>query len=246
MSLLQSNSGKTAEGVRLIQHLRGKAATTGIVAYAGTPIAVQADNNFVLGCGAETAVAATKSVIEQALFYDCVFRALRRKPSVDLPVLADAVKEALSVLVPQDIVQQAAAASILYFSGRNNGVAEELTLKTNEITRKRSDYLEGTYAVHGIEEVMSKDNVVFIIEPFETDEEKIQTVLVDGVGMTVVAIASRDTRFPTIRIPQVDNAYAEYVQLAAGWSVLVEIGIAAGINLDKPERARKVGNEYGV
>ena len=44
-----SNSGKTAEGVRLIQHLRGKAATTGIVAYAGTPIAVQADNNFVLG-----------------------------------------------------------------------------------------------------------------------------------------------------------------------------------------------------
>ncbi len=43
----------------------------------------------------------------------------------------------------------------IYFAGRNNGVAEELTLKTNEITHKKSDYLEGTYAVHGIEEVMN-------------------------------------------------------------------------------------------
>ena len=80
-----------------------------------------------------------------------------------------------------------------------------------------------------------------LLSLLKTDEEKIQTVLVDGVGMTVVAIAGRDTRFPTIRIPQVDNAYAEYVQLAAGWSVLVEIGIAAGINLDKPERAAEGG-----
>jgi glucosamine--fructose-6-phosphate aminotransferase (isomerizing) len=38
--------------------------------------------------------------------------------------------------------------------------------------------------------------------------------------------------------------YAEYVQLAAGWDILVETGIALGINLDKPQRARKVGNEY--
>ena len=34
-----------------------------------------------------------------------------------------------------------------------------------------------------------------------------------------------------------------YVFLCAGWTVLVEVGISDGINLDKPERARKVGNE---
>ena len=50
-----------------------------------------------------------------------------------------------------------------YFSGRNNGVAEEITLKTNEITRKKSSYLEGTYAVHGIEEVLGKQDVIRII-----------------------------------------------------------------------------------
>jgi glucosamine--fructose-6-phosphate aminotransferase (isomerizing) len=38
----------------------------------------------------------------------------------------------------------------------------------------------------------------------------------------------------------------QYVCLCAGWNVLVEIGLALGINLDKPERARKVGNELIV
>jgi glucosamine--fructose-6-phosphate aminotransferase (isomerizing) len=33
------------------------------------------------------------------------------------------------------------------------------------------------------------------------------------------------------------------VSLCAGWNILVEIGLSLGINLDKPERARKVGNE---
>lgn len=31
---------------------------------------------------------------------------------------------------------------------------------------------------------------------------------------------------------------------AAGWNILVETGIALGINLDKAEWARKVGNEF--
>ncbi len=49
---------------------------------------------------------------------------------------------------------------MIYFAGRNNGVAEELTLKTNEITHKKSDYLEGTFSVHGIEETMRPEEVV--------------------------------------------------------------------------------------
>ena len=35
-----------------------------------------------------------------------------------------------------------------------------------------------------------------------------------------------------------------YVFLSAGWNLSVEIGLALGIDLDKPERARKVGNEF--
>ncbi|TVQ96896.1 MAG: sugar isomerase, partial [Spirochaetaceae bacterium] len=35
-----------------------------------------------------------------------------------------------------------------------------------------------------------------------------------------------------------------YAQLAAGWNLLVELGLALGVNMDKTERARKVGNEF--
>ena len=58
-----------------------------------------------------------------------------------------------------------AGARTIFFAGRNDGVAEELTLKTNEIVRKRSDFLEGTYAAHGIEEVMSAEDVVILVDP---------------------------------------------------------------------------------
>ena len=133
-------------------------------------------------------------------------------------------------------------AQTIYFAGYNDGVAEELTLKTNEITRRKSDYLEGTYAVHGIEEVMEKQDIVFVIDPIDAEIEKFQEVLVKGVGLHVVAISDHDTPFDTIRVPDAGEM-KPYVMLCAGWNLLVEIGLALGINLDKPERARKVGNE---
>ena len=131
----------------------------------------------------------------------------------------------------------------IYFAGYNDGVAEELTLKTNEITRKKSDYLEGSYAVHGIEEVMDAKDVVFVVDPIEGEIEKFQEVLVKGVGLSVVAIADRPTPFPTIRVPPAGEL-TPCLYLCAGWNLLVEIGLGMNIDLDKPQRARKVGNEY--
>ncbi|MFO0916846.1 MAG: hypothetical protein U0872_00825 [Planctomycetaceae bacterium] len=49
--------------------------------------------------------------------------------------------------------------------------------------------------------------------------------------------------FPTIQIPDAGDL-AGFVQLVAGWNLLVEAGLQLGINIDKPERARKVGNEF--
>ncbi len=245
---IASNSGKTAEGVHLIRALRREgakpiAAMTGVVAHGGTPIAEEADDALVLDCGGEDAVAATKSVVEQALVYDTLFRAANGSPGVDRDELADALHAALTMDLNTDLVRRIASSPVLYFSGRNDGVAEELTLKTNEITRKRSDFLEGTYAVHGIEEVMQRDETVIVIDPFPHQEEKFASVLKEGVGMNVVAIGPRETIFPTITVPDA-GTLLPYVLLAAGWNLLVEVGLSLTIDLDTPQRARKVGNEF--
>ncbi len=240
-----SNSGKTAEAVRLIRTAKekGPAYITGVAAFPGTPVINESDRSCILTCGGENAVAATKSVMEQALFYDILFRSRNGADLPDLERLADAVERVLSMEVPGEMIETLAASSVIYFAGRNNGVAEELTLKTNEITRKKSDFLEGTYAVHGIEEVMSRRECVIVIDPFPEEEKKFMDVLARGVGMEVFAIAHRETRFPTLVLPDEED-FCTYLQLAAGWNILVEVGLEAGINLDTPERARKVGNEF--
>ena len=240
-----SNSGKTKELIRLFSILKkqGNKNLYGITANKDTPLEDLTADTHVLKCGTENAVAATKSVVEQSLFYDSIFLSHAGKEMSNLLETGRAVKEALELEIDKSIIELITNAGTIYFAGRNDGVAEELTLKTNEITHKKSDFLEGTYGVHGIEEVMDKDDVVIIINPFEDEEVKFKECLIDGVGLNIIAISSRKTIFPTIRIPEI-GYFQNYVELAAGWNILVETGIKLGIDLDKAERARKVGNEF--
>jgi len=240
-----SNSGRTKEVVLLAKKLTeaGNKNCFGLCANEGTLLEEACESTQVLTCGWEQAVAATKSVIEQALVYESIIRHIAGSiDGINCAELSGAIETALTTKIDPDIVAAATKAPTIFFAGYNDGVAEELTLKTNEITRKKSDFLEGTYAVHGIEEVMSPNDIVFVVDPMEVEEEKFQEVLIDGVGLKVVAIANRDTSFPTIRVPDAGEL-TPYVYLSAGWNLLVEIGMALGIDLDKPDRARKVGNE---
>ncbi len=243
--MVASNSGKTKEAVTLIKKLQadGHQKIYGVTATANTPIADLPNASIVLSCGPEEAVAATKSVVEQALVYQSVFANI-----VDCKCVTNNQEKA-AVLAEQimmqeydaELINKLANARMIFFAGRNDGVAEELTLKTNEITRKRSDYLEGTYALHGIEEVMREDDVIIFIEPWESEFEKMQSIFEKNIGATIIAISSKDTPFPTIKLPELCG-YNTYFRLMAGWNLLVQTGIALGVDLDHPTRARKIGN----
>lgn len=245
--LAASNSGRTAEVVGLFKQLEaaGHDKRFSVAAFADSVLQQSANHGVVLGCGEEGAVAATKSVIEQALVVQSVIESAVNDTCLagELARLSDAMHDAMTQPVSSDITKTITDSPVIYWAGANDGVAEELTLKTNEITRKPSDFLEGTYAAHGIEEVMNAGDVVLWIDPIEDQEAKFEEVLVKGVGVNIIAISSRDTRFPTIKVADAGN-YAGYVHMAAGWNLLVEAGIALGVDLDKPVRARKVGNAF--
>lgn len=231
-----SNSGKTRELVTLFKHLTAtRFAITGTV---DSRITELADQVMTLTCGPEMAVAATKSVFEQALIYQAL---LQGDEWQHKDQAADQCATILNQSIDPQIIALLSSASCLYFAGRNDGVAEELTLKSYEIARLRSAYLEGTYMLHGVEEIMTAQDALILINPSHHDFEKIQTVLVDAIGIPVIAIAAQDTPFPTIRIPQ-HTGFDGYFQLLAGWQVLVAIGLTNGINLDQTKRARKMGN----
>lgn len=241
-----SNSGQTKEVIALMKKLgeAGHRKRIGITAHEGTKLAEMTDECFVLSCGNEDAVAATKSVVEQALVYRSI---LCNMIDCDCPKnkgkAADLAKEIMETEYDAEMIGKLAKAPMLYFAGRNNGVAEELTLKTNEITRKKSDYLEGTYLLHGVEEVMNAGDACILIDPFPSECEKIKEFIEGRAGVVVIAIAPEETIFPTVQLPTLVG-YDPFLQLMAGWNLLVQIGIALGINLDKPARARKIGNEF--
>ena len=243
--LIDSNSGRTKEALMLARKLQaeGHKATFALSANPDTPIRQACVGGHVLGCGWEEAVAATKSVVEQGLFCESIFWNVAGKDMKPaLKGLPEKLETALTLPVPAEIVEWVKGAHTIYFSGYNDGVAEELTLKTNEITRRKSDFLEGTYAVHGIEEVMQEGDIVFLVNPIESEYDKFLTVF-KGAGVHVVAIDTKPTPFErTILVPDA-GAMQPYVYLCAGWNILVEVASSDGINLDKPERARKVGNE---
>ena len=240
-----SNSGKTKEVIRMVSQLieHGHKSVFGITAGEKTKLQEIATSTHLLSCGKEEAVAATKSVFETGLFYDSLFHNLSRIRMTGFHEFASKTELVLKAKIPFEIIEEIRKANVIYFAGRNNGVAEELALKANEITRKKSVFLEGTVAIHGIEEVMDKNEVLIWVDPFEEEEAKFNECLVKGVGMKIFAITSGPSRFPSLQIPD-GGEYKEYVQLAMGWNLLVETGLALGIDLDKPVRARKVGNEF--
>src|SRR3954469_8613410 len=187
-----SNSGKTSEVIKLFSDLNSKEHKHlyGLTASENSKLSELATKCYVLRCGPEGAVAATKSVIEQALFYQSMLEHACGIPLLGrrCKTLAEQMRTALTTPIDPKLIDKIAGAGTIYFAGRNDGVAEELTLKANEITRKKSDFLEGTYAVHGIEEVMDKNDVVIWIDPYEDAIQKFHEVLAKGVGLTIIAI----------------------------------------------------------
>lgn len=234
-----SNSGRTRETVHLFQDLQHQGIDThAITATRDSPLTAAATHAHVLTCGAEQAVAASKSVIEQAL---CLHALLDDPVFKNLGTAADTAAQILATPVDDAISTALASANTVYVAGPNTGVAEEIALKSCEIGRQKSFYLEGTYVLHGIEEVMQPEDCVILIAPYPAEMERYANVLTKGIGLRVIAISAEETPFPTIRIPSLDG-FDHYLQLLAGWTLLTAAGQRRGIDIDKTIRARKVGN----
>ena len=162
---------------------------------------------------------------------------------LDVSGLSESFEKSLNLEISGQVADLISKAEMVFFAGNNNGVAEELTLKTNEIIRKKSAYLPGTYLLHGVEEVISPNDIIIMVDAYPDEYDKIRSIYPDNIGTPVIAFSSGPSPFHTITIPAVPEMHEPYVKLAAGWNLLVETGIRIGIDLDKPERARKIGNE---
>ena len=105
-----SNSGKTSEVIKLFTDLKAKGHNHryGLTASDGSKLGELSNQCYVLKCGPEGAVAATKSVVEQALFYHAMLEHAVGKPSLGgkLKTLASHVREALTTPIDPEADRQ--------------------------------------------------------------------------------------------------------------------------------------------
>lgn len=250
---LASNSGKTKETMLLLDHAKKHGATViAITAVADSPLAARCEDVIVLKGGFEKGVAATKSVFEQGLIYDSlIFHLAVKQGKLDtLPDLSAhlkktvvAMKENITREIPQALVEKIVHVNQYMFAGLDNGLGEELALKTNEMVRKPGTFFPDTQILHGPAEVI-QNSCLFILEPnnflpFTDDFKKF------GTTTSSVLVSIENSSLFEYAVPySSDDIFVNYCLLSAGWGILMHLAKALDIDIDNPTKISKVGNPY--
>ena len=120
--IILSNSGKTKECVLYLDFLQQQNITN-IYIITATPNSLLTENNFhshILNCGKENAVAATKSVIEQALVIELTLREFFKSPSINLVSLSLLLENILDLEIPRTCISKVCQSETIFWCGRNN------------------------------------------------------------------------------------------------------------------------------
>lgn len=252
--ILLSNSGMTKETMLLLNHLKWKNAKfAAVTAVADSPLAKKSKNKIIMGCGFEKGVAATKSVMEQALILDSLVFHLAKSQGIKINFrklnksMIDASEKILlniSLKLPEFMLESLSKAGSIYFAGSNKGAADEIALKTHEIAGKSAYFYPATHIVHGIEESIKANPIILFepskFKPFIPDFKKFS----GRTGCSLFGIDAKDSSsIDTIKIKS-NEFFNNYCLLAGGWGILRNVANELGINMDRPKKAVKVGNPY--
>ncbi|MBI1974222.1 SIS domain-containing protein [Candidatus Micrarchaeota archaeon] len=243
--LIASFSGRTKEAVLLARHAKSSGARiVGVTAVMDSFLAKESDDIIKLNCDHERGVAATKSAVETALVFDSfVSNMADIKIGNRLPKLADCFESNLNMGVDNKVAKSVAGANRVILAGSDFGVGNELSLKVQEATAIKSQFLPGNLLIHGYEETVSADDVVLIIDSpaMRRDLSDYYRKLPKTGCTTFLLTSEKPEYFPAISF-QSQDGFAGYCQLSAGWGLLRHAARAKGVDMDHPKRAVKVGN----
>ncbi len=250
--ILCSNSGMTKETIMLFDHIKKNGAkAVAVTAVENSILAKKCKDKIIMKCGFEKGVAATKSVIEQALILESLIFNIAKNQGIKINF--DEIRKALvdtsrkvqwniNIRVPGNMLKVLAEAASIYFIGRQTGVADEITLKSHEIARKSAFFYPDTHIVHGIEESI-ESNPMVIFEPFKF--RKFINDFKRFSKRTNCKLFGIDSQKFIEGIKIRSNTYFEnYCLLTAGWGLLRCVAKNQGVDIDKPKKALKIGNPY--
>jgi LmbE family N-acetylglucosaminyl deacetylase/fructoselysine-6-P-deglycase FrlB-like protein len=231
-----SNSGRTREVIELLQ-ANPTVPALAITGVAGGPLGALGKAHRVLLDQPEEAVAATVSVVAQALIMAQAVAAAAGRPC-PLPEIRQGLAQALNGAIPAAAATAIAGAKRIWWAGDSTGVAAELALKTVEVAGIAGIHLPGTLLLHGVEEVFEEGDVVVAIDPPAIDRPAIDRLIRQATPAKVIILGTGDGEWPLADF----GVWGAPARLAAGWRLLGHLAALRGRDPAKPKRARKVGN----
>ncbi len=248
---LCSNSGKTKEVILLLEHIKKHNGTCiAVTTVADSILAQRVDEKIILSCGFEKGIAATKSIVEQGLVYDSLIFHLSKNEGKevdfnslknDLNQTAQFIEENINLKLDDNTLNILSDSSHYFLVGLDNGVAEEITLKSYEVTRKIGLYYPDTHIVHGVEESI-EGNCAIIFDPIQFKDylSDIETFS-KKTGCQLIYVGETDITSVKVKI---NDKFRNYCLLSGGWGLLRNVANKLQIDIDHPEKASKVGNPF--
>jgi len=248
---LCSNSGTTTEILELAKQLRKKKTTFfGITAGTKSPLAKMCrESVYFLQQPKEKATAATKSVIEQAFFYDAFIHYLSHS-EFELAngkglreIIAGQMQANLHADISQSILERMLYARNIYWIDKNTGLCDELALKTKEITGKPSQYLPGTEILHGHAAAIKKDeetekaDVIIVGSMYSQKDVDALKAVAAKTGAYIFSL-EKQKGFISLEA-QATAGYEVYSLLPAGWNLLLSVCKAMEKNPDNTPYIQK-------
>jgi glutamine---fructose-6-phosphate transaminase (isomerizing) len=250
-----SQSGKTPDVVEYTRRARAhRALTFAITNDEESELAAAAETTLPLRAGAERAVAASKTYVNQvaalALLAACAARR-GEEFAIHVRAVARAMREALPLLEAQATRAAAAFAYVgrMYVIGRGVelATAREIALKLTETCRVAAEPLTATDFVHG---PIAAVDPLFPVWTIATRDESLPAVReaaarVKDAGATLLVsgdaadeIEGAEFRLPVPSAPH--PLLSPLLSVVAGQLFAAALARAKGLDSDRPERLTKV------
>lgn len=249
---LCSNSGNTKEVMLLLEHARERGATCiGVTAVTDSPLAKQCNEVVLLSGGLERGVAATKSVIEQALICDSLIFHLAKEQGhqIDFSALQKNLKDAgdkmlsnINLVIEEQLLESLAHSPQYFFVGLDTGAAEEIALKAQETVRKLSMFYPDTEILHGPAEAIQHGYLIFFEPSYFKNYLKNFQVFAQTTSTKILEIGPNI--FTSGLHISINETFKNYCLLAGGWGLLKNIVKFLNIDMDHPQKITKVGMPY--
>ncbi len=250
-TFLCSNSGDTIEIMQLAYELANRDVQFyGITAEKESPLAeICQDRVYFLQQPPEKATAATKSVIEQALFYDAFMHHLSHDKfylgaGKELTKrVAEQMQANLGIEVPQHMLEKIVHAKMIYWIDHNTGVCEELALKTKEIAGMPSQYIAGTDILDGHAAAIKKDeetkktDVIIVGSQYSPKDINNLKAMADSREADIFSL-EKQRGFKSLGA-HTTKGYEGYSRITAGWKLLLDVAKANGKDPDEAQHIQK-------